>query len=134
MIGNLSSAFGLICMLSPALNADLLIYEGWDYDVQAITASGTSSLDGGGGFDGAWSFSNPAGNTQIISPGASYPGVTTTGNLLQLRNAASRDLSNTYGGPTESDLWLSFFFRTNNTQRHIEPRGFDDRQHHHRRE
>jgi hypothetical protein len=102
--------------LSPTTHADLLVYEGWDYDAGSLSAGTGDNLNGGGGFDGAWSFSTGS-NTQINAGSMTHAGVTTTGNQLQLRGQGDRDLEQTFGGPTQQDLWVSTFLLTNNNSR-----------------
>jgi hypothetical protein len=93
------------------VSAALIAYEGYDYAV----GSNILGENGGSGWANAWSGSSPSatvGDRDIQAPGATYPGLATTGNkaFISATNQTERTLSAGVqgAGTAEEMLWFSF--------------------------
>jgi hypothetical protein len=91
--------------------AALIAYEGYEY------AAGSNILGetGGSGWAIAWSGSSPSatvGDRDVQAPGATYPGLSTTGNkaFISATNQTQRTLSDGVQGlsAAEETVWVSF--------------------------
>jgi hypothetical protein len=94
-----------------AAQADLLVYEGFDYN----SGSHLNTQNGGGGWAGAWSMTgSTSGDTGMVS-GWNMTGMTSTGRAWRMDNFASGSLTRTMsqavgivgGVATHSVIWTS---------------------------
>ena len=94
--------------------AELLVYEGFNYEVDATIAgkSGGSPV-ADYGWIGAWRFqSGKTGNENIIvAPTMTHAGVVTTGNAAKFQRTLSRTLATPVGGVSAGTVWCGFFIR-----------------------
>lgn len=109
-------AFSLLAFTTVTLpaRAELLAYEGFNYEVNATIAgkSGGSPVPDYG-WIGAWRFqTGKTGNENtIVAPTMTHAGVVTTGNSAKFQRTLSRTLATPVGAAAFGTAWCGFFFR-----------------------